>query len=327
MQERQSRDLASSTKSFQDLLKLIENTNNTYKKHLTNVNVNNNKKSQLTKDEMEKEIFKCEQEYDNIVLNNVKKIAQNNNIVSLNYDINDIKQTVENKLIRIKTSKYNGQFIQNYANIKFYHINPDSLYSICQFDLKYTELRDGSTIDCDNKHIKIGSKNGNSYGMILPDTQNVQGYTSGQHCFRMYYKNPKGPNQWLFFGIYKYGVVPKDANTPWHETSWGIGDDGNGRLYCNGKVEYDSNMSFLYSLNENQVDMLVDFDNGIVSYSIVDDKVKNKKYTLKKKFNTNIAYTVHLQLLWGGTQVQIAKINVDMFGKNKEFVKWPIEKY
>ena len=34
------------------------------------------------------------------------------------------------------------------------------LHSICQFDLKYTKWIDGSTIDCNNKYIKIGSKDG-----------------------------------------------------------------------------------------------------------------------------------------------------------------------
>ena len=59
--------------------------------------------------------------------------------------------------------------------------------------------------------------------------------------------------------------------------------------------------------------MLVDFDNGILSYSIVDDKVKGRKYTFSKRFDTNIA--VHLNMESKGTQVQIAKINVNMFGK------------
>ena len=112
-----------------------------------------------------------------------------------------------------------------------------------------------------------------------------------------------------------------------HETSWGIGDGGGGQIRCNGKREFDkSNMSFLYSLNENEIDMLIDFDSGILSYSIVDDNVKNRKYTFKKKFNTSIAYTVHLQLYYVGTQVQIAKIDVDMFGKNKKSIQWPVEK-
>ena len=85
-------------------------------------------------------------------------------------------------------------------------------------------------------------------------------------------------------------------------------------------------MSFLYGLDENQIDMLIDFDKGILSYSIVGD-AENRKYTFKKKFDTNIGYTVQAHLLWPGTKVQIAKISVDLFGKNKKLVKWPIEKY
>ena len=64
---------------------------------------------------------------------------------------------------------------------------------------------------------------------------------------------------------------------------------------------------FLYWLNENQIDMLINFDNGILSYSIVE-----------KKFDTSIHYTAHLNFMWSGTQVQIAKINVDVIGEKYE---------
>ena len=341
IQSTKSQNFSSSNKTFENLLKMIENTNDKYKKYLTSINNNNNNTQQvvLTKDEIQQEISNCEQEYDKIVSNNDKIMSQNNNIVSLNCSMSDIKQIFENKLIQIKTTKCNDQFkfIQKMANIKFSQHKDDSQsYSICQFDLKYTKLNKGSTIDCDNKHIKIGSEDGICYGMILPDAKNVQGYSGGQHCFRIYYKNPAGPNKWLFFGIYKYGIKPEDEDTYEHETSWGIADYGGGSIYCNGKVEWDkSNMSFLYSLDENQIDMLIDFDNGILSYSIVDDNVENRKYTFKKKFNANIFsflskqvyYTVHLNFFNSQTQVQIAKIGVDMFGKNKKLVQWPISKY
>ena len=75
-------------------------------------------------------------------------------------------------------------------------------------------------------------------------------------------------------------------------------------------------------MNKNQIDMLVDFDNGILSYKIVDDKEKERNYTFKKTFNTNINYTVHLHFLHSQTRVQIAKIDIDMFGKNKTFVNY-----
>ena len=321
--------MVSSVQSFENLLKLIENTNDKYKTFLTSVN----KKQQpgaLTKREIEKEILKSQQEYDTIVLNNVKIISNNNNIVSLNYNINDIKQIIENKFITIKTDKYNDEFVQKFANVKFYESKNDpAYYTICQFDLKHTKLSDGSTIDCENKHIKIGSKNyTHCYGMILGDKNNVKGYTSGQHCFRMYYKNPYGAHCYLLFGIYQCGIVPKNMRTAWHETSWGIADNTEGLIYCNGEVEWDeSNMSFLYSSDENEIDMLIDFDNGILSYSIVDDKVENRKYIFKKQFNTSISYTVNIGFYHSKTEVQIAKINVEMFGKNKKMVKWPIEKY
>ena len=159
--------------------------------------------------------------------------------------------------------------------------------------------------------------------VLLPDVKNVQGYKSGKHCFRMYCKNPNEPNGWSFFGICKYGIVPKDVHNCRHETSWGIANNGDGKICCHGKEECDkSNMSFLYSLNENQIDMLIDFDSGILSYSIVDDNVKNRKYTFEKKFNTNISYAVHLNFCGKGTQVQVAKIDGDVFGKNTRLVQW-----
>ena len=52
-----------------------------------------------------------------------------------------------------------------------------------------------------------------------------------------------------------------------HETSWGIGGSENRYISCNGKYEYDkSNVSFLYSYDENEIDML-----------------KNRKYEFSKK--------------------------------------------
>ena len=65
--------------------------------------------------------------------------------------------------------------------------------------------------------------------MILPDKPYVQGYTNGQHCFRMYYKNPKGSNEDSFFGIYQYGIIPKNTQSYEHSTSWGVMGSRNGR--------------------------------------------------------------------------------------------------
>ena len=318
----QSQHMASSTKSFEGLLQLIQTTNDKYKKYLASSG--DKEQASTTKKDINKEISTCQKEYAKIISTSVGIASNNNNVLSLRFNMNDIKQIIENKFVKIGTTKYNTQPITKFANVKFW-----TPYSVCQFDLKYTKLGNESTIDCDNKHIKIGSSKDNwGYGMILPDKQNVQGYSSGKHCFRMYYKNPKGPHHWLFFGIYKYGIVPKNAYIYRHETSWGIVDNTIGLIVCNGKAKYDkSNMSFLYSLNENQIDMCVDFDKGILSYSIVDDKKNDRKYTFAQKFNTNIGYTVNIGFLCAGTEVQIGKINVDMFGKNKKLVQWPIEKY
>ena len=317
--------MASSTKSLQHLLKLVQSTNDKYKRYLASTNKNKQVQASLKQDEMSQETFKCQEEYDKIMVNTSKMVSQSK-IISLDYNINDIKQIVENTLITVNSTQYQ-KFAPKLHKIQFSQRKADlTSYSVCQFDLKYTKLTHDSTIDCNNKHIKIGSKTGHCYGMIKQEKQNVQGYKSGRHCFRMHFKNPKA--SWLFFGIYKYGIVPKDVGSYYHKTSWGIGHNRSGMIRCNGSGEYDkSNMSFLYSSKENEMDMLVDFDSGILSYSIVDDNVKDREYTFGKKFDTNIAYTVHLNFRDAGTQVQVAKINVDMFGKNKQLVKWPIEKY
>ena len=71
-------------------------------------------------------------------------------------------------------------------------------------------------------------------------------------------------------------------NTHRCQTNWDIVDNTKGLIIRNGKWEHDiSNMSYLYSSNENQIDMLLDCDNGMLSYSIVDDNVSNRKYTFK----------------------------------------------
>ena len=230
----------------------------------------------------------------------------------------------------ISSGKFNIQCVdyrETMTKCIYFKPNYKNLYSICQFDLNHTQLTQGSTIDCDNKHIKVGSRNGVCYAMTACDNNHAQGYGSGQHCFRMYYKNPAGPHEWLLFGVYQCGVKPKHEHTYRYKTSWGIADHGYGRIVCNGKAEIDRSMQFLYSCDENEIDMHIDFDLGILSYAIVDDNIKNRKYTFKKAFDTSILYTVNIGFSRAETEVQIAKINVGMFGKNKKLVKWPINKY
>ena len=122
-------------------------------------------------------------------------------------------------------------------------------YSICQFDLNNTELSKGSIIDCDSKHIKTGSKMSLGYAMVLCDNNddnfNNNAYRSGQHCFRLYYKNPYG-SLTLLFGIYQSGVKPKNLETAQHETSWGVGIGGCPWIFCNGKQKSDPTMEYLY---------------------------------------------------------------------------------
>ena len=212
MQLNESGNLAASMESLENLLKIVKHTQDNHENYLIsnsqrlkdleniqtkNQNVNNiNGKA--------KEVAMCQKEYDKIVASGLKLISNNSNIYELKYQVTEIEEVIKNNLVSIESKQYtyDANSLDKFNNVRFYK-NP---YSICQFDLKYTKLSDGSKMDSDNKHIKIGSKNGHCYSMILPDNEHVQGYNSGQHCFRMYYKNPLGPNKWLFFGIYKYGI-------------------------------------------------------------------------------------------------------------------------
>ena len=289
-------------------MQLIQNTNDKYKQSLASVN-NNTEDTEavhvLATDEMEKAVAKCQQEYDAMVAKNGRIVSDNNNIVSLNYKMDNIKRIIEDKFVTIEETGFMNEFVEKIV----------TSYSICQFDLKHTKLANKSIIDCNSKHIKTGSRDGHCHATIMPDKENVHGYKSGKHCFRMYFKIRSTLRKWLFFGIYPFGVVPKDA-------MWGIVQD---RIICNGKDDFDEkpNMEYLF-WGTSKIDMLIDFDNGKISYVEVNDK---KIYTLPKKFDTNISYTVHLYLGELGTEVQIAKIHVNMFGKNGKLVKWPIENY
>ena len=327
MQLKESGTLVSCVKPLGDLLKLIKNTHKMHKNYLTqNFGKTKNCGSLQLNDKMKQEISKCEQEYDKIVTDNLKIVVDNSNVYSLKYEMNDIKQFMKNKIIKIESNQYKeNKFLNTFKNGKYYHGG----YSICSFDLKRTNLTDGSKIDNDNQHIKIGSKGSQCYAMIKPSDHNndgVQGWSSGKHCWRMYYKNPQKTGGWLTFGIYQSDIVPKNVYTHGHGTSWGIA--GNScQIYSNGQCTNEKRVEHFYQYDENEMDMLVDFDNGILCYTIVDDAKQNRTYTFEKRFNTSISYGVHLNLCRVDTEVQVAKINVAMFGKNKNLVKWPIGKY
>ena len=123
----------------------------------------------FTKDEMEKEIVRCQQEFNKIVSKNINTVSHNNSNISINYKKDDIKKVIENYFITIETARKNINVDKMFDDIKFYQLKDDSSsYSICQFDLNHTKLSDESTIDFDNKYIKIGSNYGHCYGMIKP---------------------------------------------------------------------------------------------------------------------------------------------------------------
>ena len=318
----------------------MANTDNKYKEYLASTHSNDDK----INNDISKEIAKCKEEFNKIVSSNIKIISRNSNSIAVKFNNSSPKNTIK-EFVTIAVEE-NTRFSKMFDDFRFYENKIDS-YSICQFDLKCARLGDGSTIDCDNTHIKLGPKQDHYYCTMLPFKKHVQGYKSGQHCFRMYYKKyfdnfgktydgMKDRDMMVHFGIYPHGVVPKSYCDRY---GWGVGcsDAQNpnthmhvqaGTVHYNGRNDPDEHEAviFLYSLHENQIDMLIDFDKGTLSYSLVDDK-ENRQYTLKEKFDTTISYSVYFTCKSGKTEAQIAKINTDMFGKNKRLVKWPIAKY
>ena len=332
----ESGNLASISKSFENLLKLVEDTHLTYDNYLTpNINQAQQRSSRnnasgnnntLTKEEISKQILKCKQEYNQSMYNNLKIVSSNSSMRYLTYNINDIKERIQDMFVKIETNENataESKFVKQLL-IKSEKIFSSSYYSICQFDMKRSKLSNKSTIDCDNKHIKYGGGHW-SYGKVLADNENknVQGYSSGQHCWRLYYKNPMGPNKMSIFGICQHDNVLENSWKGKKDKSWGMLCNKTGMIRCNGQGEQDASASFIFALCENQVDMYVDCDKGILTYAIVDDSVENRKYTFKTSFDTNIYYTVFVTLSYNGTEVQVGKITHNLFGKNKSLVRWP----
>ena len=252
MQLNQENNLISTVESLENLLKVVKTSHCQYEKYLLDENRLN-----MKDDKIQKEISICKQEYNQIVSKNINAIKNNSNIYSIKKweNTQDIADAIKTQMLTIesnaegllKDSNDNNLFEQ-FENTAFYPTCCD--YSIYPVDLKHTELSIGSKIDFNNKHIWIGFMDMHCYAMILPDNKNVQGYSSGKHCWRMYYQNPFGTHDWLLFGIYKYGIVPKDKYTFNHKTNWGITDNHKGQIIVDGTSEYDKSMQFLYSSKE-----------------------------------------------------------------------------
>ena len=122
-------------------------------------------------------------------------------------------------------------------------------------------------------------------------------------------------HRWLLFGIYECGIIPKDMRTEnmkQIEVCIVV-------IYYNGKEEYDKeSVSFLYSLNENKIDMFVYLIKE--EYHIQLQMMKGNKEKIDKKFDTNIFYIVY----WNYTQVQIASllIGLEKMNTNHQYAKY-----
>ena len=323
MSEKRSVEMGNSIEELNNVLEMVENTFAMYDEYSSNI-----KNNEMKESEIKGGICKCRNEYDDCIASNSKILIKNDINYSLSYEMKQIEDNIWNKLVKIEINPCNNaknaiKSFELIGNINSSHnIVANYNYQICSFDPKYTKLSRNSNLLMDNKYIKIGNKNEHCYATVKNDINNANGYKSGQHCFRMYYKNPDRACNFLFFGIYPNGVVPSDGYSCEDKNAWGIAGYSRNYTYRSGKLTEDSNIKFLYELETNLIDMFVDFDKEEIIYKIVsNDNCNGKEYKLNG-FVSNISYSVHIHLFCAATEVQVAKIDISMFGKDRKLVKW-----
>ena len=353
-----------------------------------------------------------------------EKLRIDNSKITIRHDpLKEIKSKI-NKLVRIGTDGDDDDGKQNADNSGsgggggggyggaisrpvFGHIREITVagankYDHCTFDKKYTNIGSEGELKSKNQHIVIG-KNDHCYATLFSEGT---GFNKGTHCWRTYYyrKKSSAAFNWLYYGLYPFGVLIENSKTFEHDNVWGIGGNPS-QTFHNGKRVDDKEMQFLYLAKTNMVDMYVDFDKGIMKYTIVSDlgiaglddssnsgggsnsndssrkasatpgkkdkdntlstgrrkskhhkgsksmNIKdfsdrnsrktssksskdaetrlpdivenNKEYVIKMDgFNKELMYTIHFNFYWKGTELQVAKINPVMFGKNTKLVQW-----
>ena len=219
--------------------------------------------------------------------------------------------------------------------VKVDELNNNELnYALCEFDEKCSELTKNSVFDEYHEYIKIGKNSGHCYANVKCGVSNKIGYNKGKHCWRLYCENDaKKAEKWLFYGLNEFGAKPDDKHSYQMKNAWGIAGFENYRTYQGGEQVNDQRISFLYDENINTIDMFVDFDESVIFYTLVSDEDddddgddENRKIYKLEGFNKDsgdLSYCVHFNLYSPNTQVQVAKIDVRMFGKNSNLVQWP----
>lgn len=317
--------------------------------YLSKKSHNNNNDGVIGQSEMNLELRTCVQGYSKIINKypSIKHQHQKKQNFQLNYDENTLKSTLNNLVtlgdIHVLESKTNKNDSDNDNDNKSDNVNDvevdDSNYNdnnnvtSCPFSTEFISLPDGAALSNDRMYLNKPNR-GHHYAMIESSggyykSENINGNDSSMHCWRIYVKyglDGSGEEKWFLLGIAEYGVQVMRAYS--HSTTWGV--TGNGSFVNRsatqyrkkGKVYNDNDVNFIYSKNINQVDMLVDFDEGAIGYKVVDDE--NDMQFIIDGFDTNKKWIPIFDSHYKGGKLQVAKIPIKMYGINANLVNWSV---
>ena len=242
--------------------------------------------------------------------------AKYENKLKLDYYMNQIKSTINN-LVMISN---------NINNIN----DKNPINQLCRFSEEYISLPKGSKLSDDRTFLDM-STNEKDYVHQYTMLDSKTGYfkndginENGKHCWRIYWELGL-PYQWKWFlvGIAEYRAATS-ANNPWtHSGTFAVsGNINNTQYHRAGKVLHSDDVKFIYEQTINQIDMLVDVEQGKLSYKVVDDD-KKREFVIDG-FDTNKKWIPMFDCPRKGSKLQVAKISVSMYGKNKNLIDWPV---
>ena len=150
----------------------------------------------------------------------------------------------------------------------------------------------------------------------------INNENANKYCWRLYVQfGIHKTYKWFLFGVSQFGVDVTVRHTHKHPTLYGIIGDVY-MCYRNGCGTPDTAISFLYENDINQIDMLLDCNNGTLSYKLIDDN-QDREYVING-LNTDMKWIPIFDCRWEGGKLQVAQIPVSMYGRGKHYVKWTV---
>ena len=183
-------------------------------------------------------------------------------------------------------------------------------------DRTYLDLSDNEEVH-EHHYVMLDSKT----GYFKNDGINE----NGKHCWRIYCEFGLNTDQskWFLLGIAAYGATIDVNLTYAHPTTCAVsGNSSNIQYHEMGELQHSDNVKFIYEQKINQIDMLVDVGQGKVSYKVVDDN-QNREFVIDG-FDTSKKWIPMFDCCYKGGKLQVAKISVEMYGKNKNLIDWPV---